>query len=132
MLPRLLMRINRILFACEIPPSAELEDGCSLVHNGLGVVIHGKAVVGAGTKIFQNVTIGGRGGRGSPIVGHNVSLGCGSCILGGIHIGDGAKIGANAVVVKDVPAGATAVGVPAKILEKSTAPAEETTDETTD
>lgn len=74
-LPRLLKRINRILFACEIPPSAELEEGCSLVHNGLGVVIHGQAVVGAGTRILQNVTIGGRGGCGALVIGHNVLLG---------------------------------------------------------
>ena len=68
---------------------------------------------------MQNVSIAGRGpGNGTPIIEDDVMIGCGACILGGVKIGKGAKIGANAVVLKDVPAGSIAVGIPAKIIIK--------------
>ena len=92
--------------------------GIYLGHNGLGCVIHERAVIGENTKIYQNVTIGGRGQSGCPAIGKNVFIGCGACILGGITIGDNANIGSNAVAIIDVPEGCTAVGVPAKIIKK--------------
>ncbi|GAB1475506.1 hypothetical protein MASR2M70_03380 [Bacillota bacterium] len=93
-----------------------MAESVDLIHGGLGVVIHAKSRIGENTKIYQNVTIGGREGRGHPIIGENVYIGAGACILGGITIEDNAKIGANAVVLADVPKGGIAVGVPAKII----------------
>lgn len=69
-------------------------------------------------KGLQHVTIGGRVGPGVPVIGDNVRIGSGAKVLGGIRIGNYAQIGANAVVIKDVPDNATAVGVPAKIIVK--------------
>jgi serine O-acetyltransferase len=87
-----------------------------------GVVIFPEAVVGPNCIIFQQVTIG-VGGRkpGAPILGGHVDVGAGAKVLGGVRIGDHAVIGANAVVLDDVPEGATAVGIPAKVLRKQTA-----------
>lgn len=69
-------------------------------------------------RIDQHVTLGGRKGGGAPVIGNNVRIGAGAKILGPVHIGDGAQVGANAVVIKDVPANSTAVGVPARIITK--------------
>lgn len=80
-----------------------------------GVVIHQDAVIGAGCMIMQQVTLGQTGSSGAPRLGRNVYVGAGAKVLGDIHIDDGARIGANAVVLSDVPAGATAVGVPARL-----------------
>ena len=80
-----------------------------------GVVIHPNVRIGINCLIFQQVTLG-HAGSGVPTVGDHVDFGAGAKVLGAITIGDGAVIGANAVVLMDVPPGATAVGVPAKIL----------------
>lgn len=117
LLPKIISRIIRLFFSAEIPYSCILDTGVDLVHGGLGVVIHPKAYVGKNTKIYQNVTIGGREGRGHPYIGNNVYIGTGACILGGITIGDNSKIGANAVVITDVPKGGVVVGIPAKIIK---------------
>ncbi|MEW4220647.1 serine O-acetyltransferase [Rossellomorea marisflavi] len=87
-----------------------------LPHGGKGVIISSKAIIGDDVTIYQQVTIGtiDLGGI-APRIGNNVFIGAGAKILGPIVIGDGAKIGANAVVIKDVPANSTAVGVPAKL-----------------
>lgn len=111
-------KLIRFLFSAEIPYTVELGDNVDLVHGGLGVVIHKDAKIGANTKIYQNVTIGGLPDGGVPVIGQNVLIGSGAVILGGINIGDNAKIGANAVVLIDIPPNSTAVGVPAKILKK--------------
>jgi serine O-acetyltransferase len=116
-LPGLVMRYIRVVYSCDIPYTCDLADGVVLCHNALGVVIHEKAVVGSGTRIYQNVTIGGRHGRGSPVIGRNVFIGAGACVLGGVRVGDNAVIGANAVVIHDVPENAVMGGVPAKILK---------------
>lgn len=71
-------------------------------------------MIGENTAIYQNVTIGGRGRSGCPVIGKNVFIGAGAVIMGGITIGDNARIGANAVVIHDVPDNSTAVGVPAR------------------
>jgi serine O-acetyltransferase len=115
--PKILSRIIRLIFSAEIPYSCKLDHGVDLIHGGLGVVIHPKVYIGKNTKIYQNVTIGGREGRGHPYVGNNVYIGTGACILGGITIGDNSKIGANAVVLSDVPKGAVVVGIPAKVIK---------------
>jgi serine O-acetyltransferase len=83
------------------------------------VVVHPGAVIGENCIIGQGVTVGGRAGqRDVPIIGNNVLLGVGSKILGPVRIGDNAMVGANAVVIRDVPPNSTAVGVPARIVER--------------
>lgn len=81
-----------------------------------GIVIHPDAVIGPNCLIFQQVTIGLRDGPGAPRIGGHVDVGAGAKILGPVTIGNHAKIGANAVVLSDVPEGATAVGIPAKVI----------------
>jgi serine O-acetyltransferase len=120
LLPRFIKRYIRFAYACDIPYTCDLSEDVALCHGGLGVVIHDWAVVGAGTRIYQNVTIGGRHGRGSPVIGRNVFIGAGACVLGGVRVGDNAVIGANAVVIRDVPENAVVAGVPAKILRYAT------------
>ena len=115
--PGFIYRVMRVLLSCDIPYTVKIGHGTTFVHNGLGCVVNGDAVIGDNCRILQNVTIGGRGDNsGVPIIGNDVLIGAGACVLGGVKIGDGAKIGANAVVVKDVPSGSTAVGIPAKIV----------------
>lgn len=102
----------------DIPLNSKLGGGLLLPHPN-GIVIHPDADIGPNCLIFQQVTIGEGGPLpGVPRIGGHVDIGAGARILGGIVIGDHAKIGANAVVLADVPAGATAVGVPARILPK--------------
>jgi len=84
----------------------------------MGIVINPACVIGNNVKINQQVTLGGSGDKGCPIIGDNVYIGAGAKVLGGVRIGNNAKIGANAVVLADIPDGATAVGVPARILVK--------------
>ncbi len=115
-LPKLISRIIRVFFSAEIPYTCNLAEGVQLMHGGLGVVIHDNAQIGSNTIIYQNVTIGGREGRGYPTIGRNVYIGVGACILGGVHIEDNAKIGANAVVIHDISEGDSVGGVPAKSL----------------
>lgn len=112
--------INRVVCACQIPPSAELSKSTFLLHNGLGVVVHEHATIGERVVICQNVTIGGgRGGNhpgGAPTIKSGCTIGAGAVLLGPIIIGENAKIGANAVVLNDIPASSTAVGSPAHIV----------------
>ncbi len=100
----------------DIPLNAKIAGGLALPHPN-GVVIAPGATIGPNCLIFQQVTIGHGGPRpGFPTIGGHVDIGAGARVLGGVTIGDHAKIGANAVVLCDVPAGATAVGIPARIL----------------
>ena len=82
-----------------------------------GVVMHSKTVIGDDCMIMQQVTLGQLAEESAPTIGNRVYIGAGAKVLGPVTIGDGAAIGANAVVLTDVPAGATAVGVPAKIVK---------------
>jgi len=84
-------------------------------------VIHKEVVIGSNVTICQNVTVGGRGKAGAPVIEDNVFIGAGACVLGPVRIGNGARIGANAVVLADIPAGAVAVGIPARIVGSGTA-----------
>lgn len=104
----------------EIHPAAEISAGVFIDH-GTGVVIGETASVGEGTVIYQGATLGGTGkerGKRHPTVGKNCVISAGAKVLGNINIGDYAKVGAGAVVLKDVPPHATAVGVPARIILK--------------
>lgn len=115
-LPFIIQQILRFGFCCFIPYSTKIGKNVHFGHLGMGVVLHEKAVIGSNVRIDQHVTIGGRVGPGTPIIGNNVRIGAGAKVLGGVRIGNNALIGANAVVIQDVPDNATAVGVPARII----------------
>ena len=115
-LARFVSQTGRFLTGVEIHPGAKIGK-CLFIDHGMGIVIGETAEVGDFCIIFHQVTLGGTGkqkGKRHPTVGNNVLISTGSKILGPIRIGDGAKVGANAVVLKDVPPKATAVGIPAR------------------
>ena len=87
-------------------------------HLGMGIIINPASVLGSNIKINQHVTIGGSGEGGCPVIEDDVYIGAGAKVLGAIRIGRNSRIGANAVVLQDVPDGATAVGIPARIIQK--------------
>ncbi len=112
----ILAKFGEILFGITIGVSAKIGKRLTIEHSG-AIVIHGHAKIGDDCIIRQGVTIGNRRVDApfeAPNIGNRVNIGAGAKILGGVIIGDNAQIGANAVVIKDVPAGAIAVGVPAK------------------
>ncbi|HEY4541764.1 MAG TPA: serine O-acetyltransferase EpsC, partial [Noviherbaspirillum sp.] len=113
--------IARWLTAIEIHPGAVIGRRVFIDH-GFGVVIGETAEVGDDCTIYQGVTLGGtslsKGAKRHPSLGRGVIIGAGAKVLGGFNVGEGAKIGSNAVVVKEVPPGATAVGNPAHIVQK--------------
>jgi serine O-acetyltransferase len=112
--PRALAYASRTLTGIEIHPAASVGDGLFIDH-GMGVVIGETAEVGEDVTIYQGVTLGGTGfatGKRHPTVEDNVTIGSGAKLLGPIRIGHGAKIGANAVVIHDVPPNSTVVGNP--------------------
>lgn len=118
-LARLISQFSRFLTGIEIHPGAKIGKGLFIDH-GSGVVIGETSEIGDNVTIYHGVTLGGTGkdkGKRHPTIGNNVIIGTGAKVLGPVNVGDGAKIGANAVVVKDIPKGATAVGVPAKIIK---------------
>jgi serine O-acetyltransferase len=108
-------RFWQAVSGADIPLNVQLGGGLLLPHPN-GLVIHPDAVIGPNCLLFQQVTLGTNGPGGAPRLGGHVDVGAGAKILGGVTIGDHAKIGANAVVLCDVPPGATAVGIPAKII----------------
>jgi serine O-acetyltransferase len=111
-------RFWSIVTGADIPLNVRIGGGLLIPHPN-GVVIHPEAVIGPNCLIFQQVTIGAGGPKvGFPILGGHVDVGAGAKLLGGIVIGEDAKIGANAVVISDVPPDATAVGVPARIVQQ--------------
>lgn len=119
-LARFISQFSRWLTGIEIHPGATIGDGVFIDH-GMGVVIGETAEVGDGCTIYQGVTLGGtslaKGAKRHPTLGRNVVVGAGAKILGGFTVGDNAAVGSNAVVTKPVPAGATAVGIPARIIQ---------------
>ncbi len=119
-LGRFISHLSRILTGIEIHPAAKIGRGVFIDH-GMGVVIGETAEVGDGCTIYHGVTLGGtslyKGAKRHPTLGKNVVVGAGAKVLGGFTVEDGAKIGSNAVVTKPVPAGATAVGNPARIIQ---------------
>jgi serine O-acetyltransferase len=119
-LGRWLSHWSRWLTGIEIHPGAFIGNRVFIDH-GMGVVIGETAVVGDGCTIYHGVTLGGtalyKGEKRHPTLGRDVVVGAGAKVLGGFEVGDGAKVGSNAVVTKPVPAGATAVGNPARIIQ---------------
>ena len=114
---RALSQAARFLTGIEIHPGAQIGRRLFIDH-GMGVVIGSTAVVGDDVTLYQGVTLGGtsleRGVKRHPTLGNNVIVGAGAHILGPITVQDGARVGANAVVLRDVPAGASMIGVPAR------------------
>ena len=115
---RMISQNARFLTGIEIHPGATIGKGL-LIDHGSGVVIGETAVVGDNCTIYQGVTLGGTGkhtGKRHPTIGNNVMIGSGAKVLGPFKVGDNAKIAAGAVVLAEVPANCTAVGVPARII----------------
>lgn len=118
LIARMISQFARFLTGIEIHPAAKIEGGIFIDH-GSGVVIGETAEVHKGTVIYQGVTLGGTGkerGKRHPTIMENVTLSAGAKVLGGFTVGKGAKIGAGAVVLKEVPPYATVVGIPARIV----------------
>ena len=128
LIARILSQMTRFLTGIEIHPAASIGEGFFIDH-GMGVVIGETSVIGDRVTLYQNVTLGGvnlfdkkgkTSGKRHPSIGDDVVIGAGAQVLGPIHIGNNVKIGANAVVVKDVKDGASVVGIAAhQILKKS-------------
>jgi len=118
---RFVSHLSRWLTGIEIHPAAIIGRRVFIDH-GMGVVIGETAEVGDDSTLYQGVTLGGtslaRGVKRHPTLGRGVIVGAGAKVLGGFTVGDGARIGSNAVVIKEVPPGATAVGNPARILHR--------------
>jgi serine O-acetyltransferase len=116
---RAISQASRWLTGIEIHPGAKLGERVFFDH-AMGVVVGETAEIGDGCTIYQGVTLGGtslyKGTKRHPTLGRDVVVSAGAKVLGGFTVGDGAKIGSNAVVIKPVPAGATAVGIPARII----------------
>jgi serine O-acetyltransferase len=119
-LGRFTSHLGRWLTGIEIHPGAKI-GSCVFIDHGMGVVIGETAEVGDGCTIYQGVTLGGTslypGTKRHPTLGAGVIVASGAKVLGGFTVGDGARIGANSVVLKEVPPGATVVGIPGRIVE---------------
>ncbi|MBQ8322897.1 MAG: serine O-acetyltransferase [Clostridia bacterium] len=129
LLARIVSQMARFFTGIEIHPAAKIEGGVFIDH-GSGVVIGETAEVHKGTVIYQGVTLGGTGkerGKRHPTIMENVTLSAGAKVLGGFTVGKGAKIGAGAVVLKEVPPYATVVGVPGRIVRIRTPETEDAT-----
>ncbi len=119
-LGRFISHVSRFLTGIEIHPGASIGRRVFIDH-GMGVVIGETAEIGDDCTIYQGVTLGGtslyRGAKRHPTLERGVVVGAGAKVLGGFTVGEGAKVGSNAVVVKPVPAGCTAVGNPARVID---------------
>tara|TARA_B100000214_G_C23918702_1_gene604979 strand:- start:323 stop:1078 length:756 start_codon:yes stop_codon:yes gene_type:complete len=121
LLPRVLSNISRFLTGVEIHPGAKIGRGVFIDH-GMGVVIGETSEIGNRCLLYQGVTLGGTGkesGKRHPTLEDNVVIGAGAKILGAIYIGTNTRIGAGSVVVKDVDANSTVVGIPGRIVHQS-------------
>lgn len=116
---RIISQSSRFMTGIEIHPGAKIGKGLFIDH-GCGVVIGETAEIGNNCTIYQGVTLGGTGkdaGKRHPTLGDNVLVGAGAKVLGPFKVGDNAKVAANAVVLKEIPANSTAVGIPARIVK---------------
>jgi serine O-acetyltransferase len=117
-IPRLISQVSRFFTGIEIHPGARIGQGFFVDH-GMGVVIGETTIIGDGCVLFQGVTLGGTGkesGKRHPTLGNNVMVSAGAKVLGNITLGDDVKIGAQSVVLNDVPVDCTVVGVPGRIV----------------
>ncbi len=118
LLGRWFSHLGRFLTGIEIHPGARIGQGVFIDH-GMGVVIGETVEIGDDCTIYQGVTLGGTSlshGKRHPTLGKGVTVGVNAAVLGAIYVGDGAKVGGGSVVVKDVPANATVVGIPARVV----------------
>jgi serine O-acetyltransferase len=118
LLPRLFSEVVHRITGIDIHPGATIGQGFFIDH-GTGVVIGGTAIVGNNVTIYQGVTLGGTSlqrKKRHPTIGDDVTVGSGAAVLGDITVGAGAKIGANSVVVRDVPPNSTVVGIPGRVV----------------
>ena len=121
LLARLISHFSRWLTGIEIHPGAKIGRRFFIDH-GMGVVIGETAEIGDDVTIYHQVTLGGtstKKGKRHPTIGNNVVIGAGAKILGPVKIGDNCKIGANSVVIKDVPPNSTVVGIPGKVVKRN-------------
>ena len=119
-LGRAISQVARFMTGIEIHPGASIGRGLFIDH-GMGVVIGETTIIGDNVTLFQGVTLGGTGketGKRHPTLGNNIVVGTGAKVLGNIRIGDNSYIGANAVVLRDVPKNSTVVGVPGHITKQ--------------
>ena len=127
-LGRFISHVSRWFTGIEIHPGAVIGERVFIDH-GMGVVMGETVEIGDGCTIYQGVTLGGtslyKGTKRHPTLGRGAIIGAGAKVLGAFTVGEGAKVGSNAVVVKEVPPGATAVGNPARIIEKEALSARE-------
>jgi len=129
LIARWVSQANRWFTGIEVHPGAKIGRGL-LIDHGMGTVIGETAEIGDSCTLYQGVTLGGTGkqtGKRHPTLGNNVVVGVGASVLGAITVGDGALIGAGAVVLRPVPADCTVVGVPAKVVKEAGRPVREAT-----
>jgi len=118
LLPRLIYVVQYLLSNSMVPASVQIGKRTKFAYRGIGLVIHKRAVIGDDCMIGQGITIGGRGKNSVvPVIGNRVYMGPGCRILGPVKIGDNVIIGANAVVLHDVPANCIVVGIPASVVK---------------
>jgi serine O-acetyltransferase len=118
LIPTFIKFVIRIVFGPHIGMGAKIGKGSVLGYGGIGVVIHHRAVIGKNVSIGQNVTIGGTSKKYEvPVIGDNTELAAGCVVVGPVRVGKDCVIGANAVVVKDIPDNSVAVGMPAKVIK---------------
>ena len=119
-LPRFISAVGQFLTVIDIHPAAKIGHRVFIDH-GMGVVIGETTVIGNDVIIYQQVTLGGVStskGKRHPTIENNVVIGTGAKILGNITVGENSKVGANSVVVKNVPANSTAIGIPARVIRR--------------
>ena len=117
-LPRLISHLSRFCTGIEIHPGVKIGEGVFIDH-GMGVVIGETAVIGDNTVLYQGVSLGGTSlqkAKRHPTLGKNVVVGAGAQVIGNVTIGDNSKIGAGSVVINSVPANATVIGVPGRVV----------------
>ena len=120
LLPRFISQTAKFLTGIEIHPGATINKGLFIDH-GMGVVIGETTIIGKNVTLFQGVTLGGTGketGKRHPTLEDNIVVGAGAKVLGNIKVGANSYVGANAVVIKDVPPNSTVVGVPGRITKQ--------------
>ena len=121
LIPRLISQVNRSITGIEIHPGAQIGTGVFIDH-GMGVVIGETAEIGNRCLLYQGVTLGGTGkanGKRHPTLSENVVIGAGAKVLGAIRVGENTRIGAGSVVVRDVDANSTVVGIPGRVVHQS-------------
>ncbi len=120
LLPVFIWKLQYLLFNCSVPASCKIGKGTKFGYGGIAVVMHARTVIGKNCMIGQGVTIGGKSGWYEvPVIGDNVIINAGAKIIGPVRIGDNVEIGANSVVVKDVPSNCVVAGIPARILKSN-------------